>query len=121
MLPILPALILLLLQGPSNVERLAREGRLPAALDAVHRDIDRGQACRSMQSQAVIASLLATHDAQLSSALYALLTPNDEPSELPKKATPGEPKSVVLPGEGPAPQEGYSRGSRTRDGPRSIA
>lgn len=36
MLPILPILILLLL-GPANAERLAVEGRLPAALLAVHR------------------------------------------------------------------------------------
>lgn len=35
MFPILPILILLLL-GPTNVERLAVEGRLPAALLAVH-------------------------------------------------------------------------------------
>lgn len=35
MFPILPILILLLL-GPANAERLAAEGRLPAALLAVH-------------------------------------------------------------------------------------
>lgn len=36
MFPILPVLILLLL-GPANAERLAVEGRLPATLLAVHR------------------------------------------------------------------------------------
>lgn len=35
MFPILPILILLLL-GPANAERLAAEGRLPAGLLAVH-------------------------------------------------------------------------------------
>lgn len=35
MLPILPILILLFL-GPANADRLAAEGRLPAALLAVH-------------------------------------------------------------------------------------
>jgi hypothetical protein len=38
MFPILPILILLLL-GPTNVERLAVEGRLPAALLAAHRSM----------------------------------------------------------------------------------
>jgi hypothetical protein len=38
MFPILPILILLLL-GPANAERLAVEGRLPAALLAAHRSM----------------------------------------------------------------------------------
>lgn len=38
MFPILPILILLLM-GPANAERLAVEGRLPAALLAVHRQM----------------------------------------------------------------------------------
>jgi len=38
MFPILPILILLLM-GPANAERLAVEGRLPAALLAVHRSM----------------------------------------------------------------------------------
>lgn len=121
MLPILPALILLLLQGPSNMERLARQGRLPAALDAIYRDGDRVELSRSMQDQVVFASLLATHDAHLSGALFALLAPEHEPIEPPLKAAPLERKSVVLPGDAPAPCEGFSRSSRTRDGPLSVA
>ena len=38
MFPILPILILLLM-GPANAERLAVEGRLPAALLAAHRSM----------------------------------------------------------------------------------
>ena len=38
MFPLFPILILLLL-GPANAERLAVEGRLPAALLAVHRSM----------------------------------------------------------------------------------
>ena len=120
MLPILPALILLLLQGPSNMERLARAGRLPAALDAIHRSVDGPEFSRSMQKQAVLASLLANHDAHLSSALFALLAPGEESSDA-KKASPSEPKSIVLPGVAPAPCEGFARSARTRDGPFATA
>lgn len=121
MLPILPALILLLLQGHSNLERLAREGRLPMGLDAIYRDVDQPELARSMASDSVFASLLASRDAQLSSILSVLLGPSKPqepsrsvaPSEEPRAATPSVKFEALHPG--------FAKGSRTRDGPSRIA
>lgn len=77
MLPILPALLLLILQGPSSIERMALDGRLPAALEAVTRQLE-GQNHRSTSVEkadaAVLASLLAfSSDPGLSHALFQIL------------------------------------------------
>src|SRR4051794_16630366 len=77
MLPLLPALILLILQGPTNVERMALDGRLPAALDAIHRQMESSGSERAALSRAdgmAMASLLAiSGDPHLSQALATLL------------------------------------------------
>ncbi len=119
MLPILPALILLLLHGPSNIERLAREGRLPAALDAIHREMDRAPVAATATEQAIIASLLATTDPHLSHALFSLLRP-ESPGKPAKALEPREPQTPAEPPE-PTPADGFSECRRTRDGPRVIA
>ncbi|MBC8065182.1 MAG: hypothetical protein H7Y17_10155 [Chlorobia bacterium] len=77
MLPILPALLLLILQGPSSIERMALDGRLPAALEAVTRQLE-GQDHRNTSVEksdaAVLASLLAfSSDPGLSHALFQIL------------------------------------------------
>jgi hypothetical protein len=78
MLPILPALLLLILQGPSSIERLAHEGRLPEALQAVSRQLemqDNGSERSKDAEAAVLASLLAMgSDPDLSHALFQLLS-----------------------------------------------
>jgi hypothetical protein len=78
MLPILPALLLLILQGPSSIERMALEGRLPAALQAVTRQIESAEANLASTDDAeaaVWASLLAfSGDPELSGALIRLLS-----------------------------------------------
>jgi len=89
MLPLLPALLLLLLQGPSNIERLAQDGRLPEALDSLHRQmfVSPGAADLAMSSL-----LQMSGDASLAQALATLLaTP-----EGPEAARSG----VVTTGEG---------------------
>jgi hypothetical protein len=117
MLPILPALILLLLHGPSNFERLATEGRLPAGLEAFHREIEPAVANRD---RAMLA-LLATRDPQLSSALYALLR-SEEPALQPvKRIKARAPRVEIYAGEAPAPRDGFEECRRTRDGPLRIA
>jgi hypothetical protein len=116
MLPLLPALILLLLQGPSNVERLAHDGRLPAALQAIHQQMDRPEAFPGD----VLASLIAvSNDLELSKALYALLSlkAKDDPQPT---ALPVVERTVVLPSAVPALSEGYFRSQRTRDGPSAL-
>lgn len=78
MLPILPALLLLILQGPSSIEKMALDGRLPAALEAVSRKMEaQDHRSRSIEraDAAVLASLLAlSGDPDLSHALFQLLS-----------------------------------------------
>lgn len=118
MLPFLPAILLLLLQGPSNVERLAIQGRLPAALDAVYRSVGQTPTLREAE-QVVLATLLAAgEDPDLSDALLAILR-----SERTRRETTAEPlddRAPVppFPDHGPPPQEGFARSQRVRDGPR---
>jgi len=78
MLPILPALLLLILQGPSSIEKMALDGRLPAALEAISRQMEannnRSNAVER-SDEAVLATLLAfSGDPDLSNALYKLLS-----------------------------------------------
>jgi len=126
MLPIIPALLLLLLHGPSNVERLAREGRLPAALDAMHREIARSSVTADAVHEVAIASLLASTDPHFSRAFYALLNPVTARPE-PKSAITAAPRAdeiQVRPDLGAPPPsipEGFSDCRRSRDGPSSIA
>lgn len=78
MFPLLPALILLILQGPSSIEKMALDGRLPAALEAVTRQMERQDPRVGSLDQAdavVLASLLAfSGDPDLSHALIKLLS-----------------------------------------------
>lgn len=78
MLPILPALLLLILQGPSSIEKMALDGRLPAALEAVSRRMeaqDHRSGSMEKADAAVLASLLAlSGDPDLSHALIQLLS-----------------------------------------------
>lgn len=121
MLPILPVLILLLLQGPSSVERLTREGRLPAALDAIHRELALPEAAFSDEDDAMLASLFAAHDPHFSSALFALLRGRVPEPESPRPLEIPEPKPEISIGEAPAPCEGFAECRRSRDGPFAMA
>lgn len=116
MLPFLPAILLLLLQGPSNVERLMVQGRLPAALDAVYRTVGQTPTLREAE-EVVLATLLAAgEDPQLSDALLAILR-----SERTRRKAVAEPlvdRTPIppFPDHGP-PREGFARSQRVRDGP----
>lgn len=83
MLPILPALLLLILQGPSSIEKMALDGRLPAALEAVSRRMeaqDHRSGSIEKADAAVLASLLAlSGDPDLSHALIQLLSLDQGP------------------------------------------
>lgn len=117
MLPLIPALLLLLLQGPSNVERLAQDGRLPEALNSIHQRLG----VSSQAADLAMSSLLSmSNDASLAQALATLLAA-DSPetpklvcrriSELPVAGCP-------LPDwASPRLTEGYEKGLRSRDGP----
>jgi len=122
MLPLLPALILLLLQGPAGIQRMASNGQLPGALDALHRQIARSPESTRSADEVVLASLLAVSgDKTMSRALMQLLV-CIQPDE-PKKATTVREESppVAIPPSLGTPQDGYLDGRLSRDGPLSIA
>jgi len=118
MLPILPAIILLLLHGPSNFERLAGEGRLPQALQAIHRHIDEPTTRREAED-AVLASLLASGaDPRLSGAILAFL--RGRPAKPSNRPVTGREAQIVSPTDEPAARvhSGFAQCQRSRDGPR---
>jgi hypothetical protein len=123
MLPLLPALILLILQGPSSVERMAWDGRLPAALHALGRQIERSPAERTAADEIVLASLLAvSQDPALTQALLLLLEAGaqDEaaqgtPALSAASFEPAHPPDFPLHLGTTAP--GFLDAQRSRDGP----
>ncbi len=115
MLPLLPALLLLLLQGPSNIERLAQDGRLPEALDSLHRQmfVSPGAADLAMSSL-----LQMSGDESLAQALATLLSTPDAPAMTAPQNQGDEIALPVLPSrERVAVAEGLSENRRSRDGP----
>ena len=122
MLPLLPALILLWLQGPSNFERLAVDGRLPAALEAIHRQMASSESENlSDRDQQELASLLAGGiDSQLSHAFLALFKKNK--SAIQPRVLATDSISTPIPDQDSAkdPRDGYERSQRSRDGPSVI-
>ena len=112
MLPILPALLLLFLQGPANLERMALEGRLPAAMDGSHR-------IEIRDDRALAALLSASNNTELSSAILALINWSvDKPT-----SAPSEPIStnVVVPvAQVKATEDGFKSSQRSRDGPSVV-
>jgi hypothetical protein len=129
MLPLLPALILLLLQGPAGIERMASNGQLPSALNALHRHIANSHEKTTAADEVVFASLLAAgQDRGMSCALLKLLTSVDvvfvDTGELAPKSL-DDPEDHGIPIR-PAPRlgalsNGYFTCQRSRDGPFLIA
>lgn len=126
MLPILPALLLLILQGPSSIERMALDGRLPAALEAISRQME-AQNHRSNKversDEAVLATLLAfSGDPDLSNALYKLLS-LDQPTDQVRSGlidlgdSGPERTPIMSSGEAPALPVVSIESQRSRDGP----
>lgn len=126
MLPILPALLLLILQGPSSIEKMALEGRLPAALEAIGRQMESKNhrvGALDSSNEAVLATLWAfSGDPGLSKALYKLLTLDQEqdsdtqsPSVL-SVETDESPTAFPNGRHGPLPGQ-FSECQRSRDGP----
>lgn len=116
MLPLLPALLLLLLQGSSDFERLAAEGRLPSALEKFVSESPNEH--KSLQSFWVVSG-----HPELSRALAVLLAVHPEPDSKPSYIPPPTDEVEVIPAvpvARPLP-EGYVEGRRTRDGPSSLA
>jgi hypothetical protein len=121
MLPLLPALILLFLQGPANIERMASVGQLPGALNALHRQMATPHKRVRPADEVVLASLLAVSgDRELSEALWQLLsltsTTNPEIKPVVVFDQEHSPPIPIPPSLGQL-QDGYVDGRRSRDGP----
>lgn len=112
MLPILPALLLLFLQGPANIERLALEGRLPMVLEAAHR-LD------AQDEKAFAALFAASNTTELSSAILALMQWTESES-VPSPAKPIAVFAAIDTRPPLAIKEGFRCCQRSRDGPFSM-
>ncbi len=120
MLPFLPALILLILQGPAGIERMAAAGQLPSALNALHPRVASMPEARSADDAAIASILAMTSGRDMSRALLQLLTwVQPEEPEQPMTATvTDERKSPIpVPPSLGAPSDGYFACRRSRDGP----
>lgn len=131
MLPLLPALILLLLSGPANIERLAEGGALPAALAAVQQRVAASpnsdkELAQARADQFALASLLSlSGDPQLSRALAHIFAihvacepiPSARPTSLSEESKSEPPPPARSIGK---PQSGFLRSQRSRDGPCSC-
>lgn len=110
MLQILPALILLVLQGPAAVDRSAVEGRSAWVLEAMAP----GSVGRP---DAVLAQLLAAGEVELAQALAAFLSPT-LPQPAPKRIQPsGENQNLPVEARPARLCEGFAKSQRSRDGP----
>ena len=119
MLPLLPALILLLLQGPSNLERLAVNGRLPAALEAIHRQMVNSESGSLGElEQTTFAGIFANRlNESLSTALLSLLQPIQEQPKESLQATADERLIRFVESNQLRTPDGFGKSDRTRDGP----
>jgi hypothetical protein len=124
MFPLIPALILLLLHGPSNFERLAQSGRLPSALAAfryeVSRDASHAEVRKEDASRRVLATFIAASgDRALSEAFASMFVSSDCRLSFAKAAV--RKTSVVSEkidgGSLGALRDGFFRCVRSRDGP----
>jgi hypothetical protein len=134
MFPLLPAILLLLLNGSSGLDRTAYDGCLPEAIKALHRQINEGDSekqatlLKGLRSELIIASLLAgSNDEQLSQAISELLmlVGMSDLAPPPRTATfvdfPEPDEQLALGHEAsPRLNEGFSHTARSRDGPASC-
>lgn len=119
MFPLLPALILLFLNGPAHMERLAEGGALPAALMAVQQRLE---APDKQAGQLALASLLAfSGDKEASKVLVKILAlqalEEGQPLQVQMSTEPKvDPPQEQCLGQ---TQEGFLQSQRSRDGPAS--
>lgn len=120
MFPLLPALILLLLNAPAGMDRLEADGRLPAVLAALQHQID-AKAGRSSDELALASLLALGSDPDVAEVLVRYLAAKAteaeplacEPTSRTSDASPEAPWSVGK------PRQGIATAERSRDGPNS--
>lgn len=124
MFPFLPALILLLLNGPSGLDESRHDAGLPEAIRALHRHVRQGndraeQKIRSFENGLVMASLIAASgDGELGKVVQELLQLIGEDSPPSVQDSPFFGSVPGIPPEPPRKIAGPQLTSdRTRDGP----
>lgn len=115
MLPFLPALLLLLIQGPSSFDCWVRSGHCPEGFAALQRCTATGDA---RESELAIESLrrLASEGDVASALQWIFARLDTEPAAIPASATPVDREPIGHPVLGQVP-DGYSGANRSRDGP----
>jgi len=123
MFPLLPALLLLLLQGPTNLDRGVQQGAWPSPV----RSVQQNPARHEMAEQEALVSLLALlgnpelgDQAQLEEALCALLSTPITVQTAPVFGAEQVGKTSIRAAGTSTPRDGFVRAQRTRDGPADI-
>ena len=129
MLAFLPALILMLVKGPAHCERVACEGRLPAALAVLQHRIEAARPARAPSSvsadQAIFASLLRIGNstdlrrAEVAKAFVELLRLTAPSTvEAPTEPEQGAARKLNCPSHPVGSEsQGFFTCRRSRDGP----
>lgn len=109
MLPLIPALILLLLQGPSAPDKRACDRVLLSDLEAVH--------LKAPERKALEQLIASSSDAKLAEVIAQLIAWTSAGQESEAPATLAKTASPVVGAVGWVAKVGFYEGQRTRDGP----
>jgi hypothetical protein len=109
MFPLIPAILLLLLQGSSGFERFPQDTRLPQPWNALHRDAR----VRDVRAEAALVRFLALAASQ---QIIASGSNSAQPRSNPELIS----VALVAPALKASPEDGYQDCRRSRDGPSSI-
>src|ERR1044072_6238323 len=122
MLPLLPALILLLLQGSAGSQRLSC-GHLPGAIEALHRQMSVSPESRRVADEVFATLLVRSGSKDFSRALLQALDLISEPETetAPTLVVEDESHPITPPHCLGSPQEACYDCRRSRDGPVLIA
>jgi hypothetical protein len=110
MFPLIPAILLLLLQGSTGFERLPQSGRVPHQWQT----LQRGNTVGDLRVEAALVRFLTIAAQQ--QAISSSETAGQAETALEPESTP-----VLCPAISPPPQDGFQNCRRSRDGPDSIA
>jgi hypothetical protein len=118
MFPLLPAILLLLLHGPTGAERLGLRGRVAEPLEAISRSMHEGGSLRDADRVVLAKLLSAAQSAGLSDAILAFLQDRRlvHSQGRPALDVPASIRPAVV-----RTNEGFARSIRARDGPSPIA
>lgn len=116
MLPLIPALLMLILNGPATADRPIQAAHWVEAIKALHACVDRAKTGADIQEEL----LEYSGSPEFAHALYKLLVTADGVDEGPKAASEPVERPTIRPNDAPiALPDGFIDGRRSRDGPAS--